>query len=474
MNKKFVIFISNFMHALSANVVRLLISISLTLLLPKLLGVEEYSYWQLYLFYVTYTAYSSMGWCEGTYLKYGGKEYSELNPSVMASQFWTLAIYEVVFCIVCGGIFMTAVSDNTKQLILIFALISSLFDILRYQCQNILQATNRIREFARVVTSERILFFAITIMVLALGCRDYHLLILGEILARIISMIYGMILCRRIVFARLQPVKMIYEEAKELLNGGFKLLVATLASQLVIGIVRFAIENKWGTIVFGKVSLTLSLSNMIITCISAVSIVLFPTLKKMDNERLKDLYGTMRTVLTVPVLAVLILYVPMKYILTLWLPQYEDSMRYLAVLLPICIYEIRSFALVNTYFKAFRKENQILLCNLLTVGLSIILSGASVYLFENLDVAIFAIVILMIFKSCISEYVLAKYMHISVLKDNIMEILLTVIFVISSWGFGNILSVCIYAIAYMLYLFVKRGDIKREMMAIKGIVRRKE
>ena len=72
------------MHALSANVIRLMISVVMTLVLPRILGVEEYSYWQLYLFYVTYTAYSSIGWCEGTYLKYGGMEYAKLDRSRMA------------------------------------------------------------------------------------------------------------------------------------------------------------------------------------------------------------------------------------------------------------------------------------------------------------------------------------------------------------------------------------------------------
>ena len=147
------------MHAVSANVIRLMISIILTLLLPKLLGVEEYSFWQLYLFYVTYTAYSSLGFCEGTYLKYGGKKYKELDGKVMASQFWTLAIYEVLFSIVCGLIFQQVVPDKEKSFILCLALISSVFDILRYLLQCVLQATNRIKEFARVMTSERVLFF---------------------------------------------------------------------------------------------------------------------------------------------------------------------------------------------------------------------------------------------------------------------------------------------------------------------------
>ena len=93
-----------------------------------------------------------------------------------------------------------------------------------------------------------------------------------------------------VVFVKLASPKEIAEEAKELVGCGFKLLFASLASQLIIGIVRFAVEQEWGTVVFGKISLTLSMSNMLITCISAVSVVLFPVLKKMDYKRLSEVY----------------------------------------------------------------------------------------------------------------------------------------------------------------------------------------
>ena len=50
MNEKVKQFLKNIIGAVGANVVRLLISVLLTLLLPKLMGQEEYSYWQLYLY----------------------------------------------------------------------------------------------------------------------------------------------------------------------------------------------------------------------------------------------------------------------------------------------------------------------------------------------------------------------------------------------------------------------------------------
>lgn len=470
MNARFGEFVKGFLHAFSANVVRLCISIILTLFLPKILGVEEYSYWQLYLFYVTYTAYSSLGFCEGTYLKYGGRSYQELDRERMASQFWTLAIYEICFSLVCGLVFTCFVGDISKRYILCLALVSSFFDILRYLLQCVLQATNRIQDFAKVMTAERILFFLFLCTLAALGFRSYRACIFAEILARIVSMGYAMGVCRDTVFVRFTFGKESRSESRELVDIGFKLLLANLASQLVIGIVRFFIEQHWGTIVFGKVSLTLSLSNMVITCIGAVSIVLFPALKNMDQEKLERLYGTMRMALTVPVLSVLLLYVPVKLVLGLWLPQYRDSFRYLAVLMPVCVYETRFYALINTYFKAYRKENQILLVNVITVLLSLVVSFCTVFLWDSLDLSVMVIVAVVVFKSVLSEWILKKQVAMDVLVDNLLEIALTLVFIISNLRLGDLWAFGVYLVSYAGYLALRKNVIAEQFSTIKRMV----
>ncbi len=100
---------------------------------------------------------------------------------------------------------------------------------------------------------------------------------------------------------------------------------------------------------------------MVITCIGAVSVVLFPMLKKMKGRDLRgivfdhangsdgsgfsgaDLLHT--DALDIRALAAV----------------YHDSLHYLAVLFPICVYETRSVALIDTYLKAYRKEKLIFL-----------------------------------------------------------------------------------------------------------------
>jgi len=161
MNVKAKQFMKNIIGAVGANVVRLMISVVLTLLLPKLMGQEEYSYWQLYLFYTTYLAYSSLGWCEGFTLKYGGAHYDALNKPLIVGQIWMLFGYELLFF---GGLWLVisvAGIDQVKYVLLLLACASAVFDIVRYMVQSVLHTVNRIQEYVRVVLLERLLFAAI-------------------------------------------------------------------------------------------------------------------------------------------------------------------------------------------------------------------------------------------------------------------------------------------------------------------------
>ena len=63
--------LSNASYAVASNLIQLIISTLVILVLPRLIGVEEYGFWQLYLFYVSYVGFAHLGWIDGIYLKYG-------------------------------------------------------------------------------------------------------------------------------------------------------------------------------------------------------------------------------------------------------------------------------------------------------------------------------------------------------------------------------------------------------------------
>lgn len=467
MNVKVRQFLKNILGAVGANVVRLLISVIMTLLLPKLMGQEQYSYWQLYLFYGTYLAYSSLGWCEGVTLKYGGAHYEELDKPLLIGQVWMLFGYELLFF---GGLWLvTSVLkiQQIKHVLLLLACASAVFDIVRYMVQSILHTVNRIPEYVRIVLLERLFYVGAAAIALLLGFDSALALILCEIIARFFSMLYSFWVIRDMVFTRPAPGKALVSEARSEISIGCKLLWALLASQLVIGIIRFAIEQKWGVLQFGQISLTISLSNMIVSCVSAIGVVIFPMIKRMREDQMERIYTPTRTLLSVGIWGVLLFFGPFKWILSRWLPQYAGALEYLALLFPLCLYESRTAMLTTTYLKAYREEKNILKANAASVALSVLAAAVTVFLAENLTLAVLSISLLCMAKAYMTEFYVCRHLRFPLWRELLIESALMALFMASGWYGSFLTAMGLYALGYVLYLLLERRLIAEGVQILK-------
>ena len=196
-------------------------------------------------------------------------------------------------------------------------------------------------------------------------------------------------------------------EAWDNIEIGIKLMIANIASNLLLGIVRWAIQDHWTVETFGKVSLSITASNLLLTFIGAVSIVIYPMLKNISHEQYAEIYSKMRNMLMIPVLGLLIVYYPAKEILSWWLPQYAESLRYMALLFPMCVFESKMAMLVTTYLKVLRQERNIMLINWSAVIITGISTLLIVYKFDNLTLAIASLPILLGVRCCIGELLLS-------------------------------------------------------------------
>lgn len=463
-------FIRNVGYAAGASLSRIITTFFLTLLLPKFLTVENYGYWQLYAFYNSYLGYLSLGRSEGMLLKYGGERYEDLDGRMFSSQFWILALQEILFIGAAFFLGNAFISDPMKLLVLKLSLTYIFVQILKHQLLMILQATSRISEYARCYAGERILFFVIALLCLALGYRDFRYIACGEIISVTVVLGFSAFLCREVTFRKPLSVRDSLPVTGELTRIGISLMVAELASQLVIGIVRFSIEEHWGIAVFGKISLSLSMANMLITCISAVAVVLFPMLRRTDQNKLFDIYVPSRTCLTVVMYGLLLFYIPGKKILMLWLPQYGDSLRYLAILFPLCVYETRTSVLALTYLKTLRAERDIMKANVIAVLGSLLITFCTVGILGNLDLAVFSILVLYALKAVITEAFLSRHMPLHLGWDHLTEGVLAVLFIFCNWSLSDGAAFLGYLAAYLVFLTVRKKEVEQSIRVIKGYV----
>lgn len=458
-------------YTISSNLISLIVSTLVVLIIPKLIGVEEYGYWQLYIFYSSYVGFLHFGWNDGIYLRFGGEEYKNLDKRLFYSQFIELLISQILIGILIWGASIIFIVDINRGFILKMVAIAMILVNTRLMFFYVLQATNRIKEYARLTMLDRIVYILLILTFLLFGIRDFKLMIFADLVGKFISLFFAMFTCKDIVFNKINTFYFTISETIMNISVGIKLMFSNIASMLIIGIVRFGIERTWDVATFGKISLTLSISNMMMIFINAVGIIMFPILRRTNQEKLSNIYSTMRDFLMFMLLGFLIIYYPLKTLMAAWLPQYAESLLYMSLVFPMFIYEGKMALLINTYLKTLRREKVMLKINLISMLMSLVMTYITTQLFVNLDIAILNIVILLAIRSALAESYLAKELNIKVKKDIILEVLLTIVFILTGWILNSWMTMLIYGIAYFIYLIIKRKDITGTIKNIKVLVK---
>ncbi len=467
LNSKILAFIKNFSYTFTSNIISLVISTLIVVVIPKLIGIEMYGYWQLYIFYSSYVGFMHFGWNDGVYLRYGGKEYEKLDKDKFFSQFYMLLISQLIIGVL---VYLASSMFNLgydKRFIIQMTAICLVLNNVRGMLTFLLQATNRFKEYAKITILDRLLYVIFIVVFLLAHIRDYRFMIVADLLGKGFSLAYAMMLNKSIVIQSIKKFKLNFMETWLNISAGIMLMFSSIASMLIIGIVRFGIERGWDVGVFGKVSLTLSISNLFMTFINAIGLILFPLLRRTDKKRYPELYTTMRTMLMPALLGILLLYHPIRLVLSTWLPQYTDSLLYMAILFPISIYEGKMSLLIITYLNTMRKEREMLAINLITLVISVTTTLITTVWLGNLEAAILTIPILLAVRSIIAEIYLTKLLGISVMKDILFELGMSAIFIGSGWFFHNYMTFVIYGGAYVLYLLMKRKQIVHQFKFLK-------
>lgn len=472
LNKQFTKILKNFSYTLISNLSTFLISLIVALIVPKVISVEEYGLFQVFLFYTTFTGALHLGWNDGIYLRFGGEKYENLDKSMFFSQFWMQVVMQTVMASI-AFLIVGRVADSTER-IFIFRMLAvyMLLINIRGFFLLLLQATNRIKDYSSITILFRIPYFFIVMGLLFFEKTSYQSLIIADIAGLAISTAIAIYKCRDIVFRKFQEFRPSFSEIFENIRVGSKLLFANFAGLLILGSIRFGIDRNWDDTTFGKTSLAITASNMMMLFISAVAIVVFPLLKRTAVSRYPTIYTTIRNTLMIGGFGLLLLYYPAKYILVLWLPQYTESLRYMAILFPIFLFDGKTSMITNTYFKALRHETKMFHINIISCIVSVISTVFITYVFHNIHLAILLITLMIVFRATLAEIIITRIINVPVYKEMTMEILLCALFIIAGWFFDNWYAPLIYGLGYLLYLFVRRKDFLNTFKRMRGFMKR--
>lgn len=435
-----------------ANATAMVVSALITILLPKYISTAGYGYWQMYLLFVTYIGCIHLGLPDGIYLRYSGKTYSEVVSNEVKILFWISSLWE---WIVGVAIFFWISRTTISQMAVAFTLCTVIYVPSLY-LKYIMLSSNMMKQYSLYMLSEK-LFAIVAIFVGLFVYRPilYHFISV-DICGKLIAFIYALIVCRTCFHIHNQKVETLVIEFRLNVKAGICLMISTVSSNLIVGTIRLFINQRWSIEDFGRVSLSLQISNFVLTFVRAVSLPLFPVIKMRGRNGAVAIYERIRLILVSIILFVFIFYYPLAAFLNQWLPDYTTSVYYLGILFPICLFEAKQALLCETYLKSFRKERFLLLINVGTMLISILLGGFIVFILNNQVLAIIFILIILCFRSTVSELFLNKVMNRKAFRHIVLEIIMVTAFVTSNILLGLKYAALFYLLCFAIFVVLNR------------------
>lgn len=446
--------LGNFSVAVLAQGLAMFVSILVTLLLPKIMGVTAFSYWQLFIFYATYVGFFHFGLNDGVYLIYGGKIRHDIDKSSILSQFIIAGIVQSVSALlIVIAIFLGPLSEGRAFVIAataIFMVANNLALYIGY----VFQTMNETKLFSCAAILDRIVFLIPMLIMMIMHIRNFEPYVIAHCFGAICRLLFCFYFFRDFLASRPKCIHEAMRESIQSIRVGIKLMIANIASMLILGVGRVFIDARWGIEAFGKFSLALSMVTFFLNFISQASMVLFPALRQTDQQHVAKFYENAQNILGLFFPAIYLLYFPLVWILGWWLPQYKTSLDVLAYLLPICVFDSKMNITCTTLMKVRREEGRLLSINIFSVATSAVIAILGAYAFSSMYVVIAGMVIAIIGRSLYSEWYMSRQVNAKQNGLGIVGVLLSVIFICLVISQTPLVAFSGYAICYMFLLFI--------------------
>ena len=276
--KKGIKIVKNVSLSLLAQGMSLTVGFILNLIVPKYIDEYQYAYWHTFLLYVGYVGVLHFGLLDGLVLRYSQYDYEELDKDRIRSEFLALLI---IITISWLPLFILGVSSTglTKTVLILVSFGILTKNIFTYNSY-LFQITNRIHEYAFLIIMQRLVLAFLVLLFIFFNQQNFIWYCIADLAGDVAGIFISYFYNKELYFGKILSIKEILQETWLNISSGILLMFANWSAMLSVSGAKMIIEWKWGALVFGKSSFAFSVSNLFMSFILAISIVLFPSLKR--------------------------------------------------------------------------------------------------------------------------------------------------------------------------------------------------
>lgn len=453
--------VKNMLYSIMAQGLFFILSIVTGFLLPKAMGVIQYGYWQVYIFYNGYIMLFAFGFNDGLYLRYGNLNYEQLPFEKLRSAMRIFILVCVILaCILFGLSFLEF--DSNKVFAFCAVSVNLLILGINGTLLTILQFTNRIKLNSILIIANKFLFVIFVIPLLLVDWVNFKIIIMADIVTKLILLGVIIYKLKELFLGDTENNVLGAEEYWKDVVIGSKLMMANIVSLLLIGIGRFMVERFMPLESYSLYSFATTVITFALLFITASSVAMYPFLKRVPVDKLPTFYGDINTLLCVGSFFLLAGYYPLYYLIQYYFTDFVGIFEYFYLLFIIIVSQGKMQFLINTYYKVLREEKAMLTANITGAIVALILIIPSFYYTHSIFAIVSGTTIALIWRCYASEIFLKKIMGIKDYRNIAIELGIMVFFALCvmvvqiPWGFfGYLFIVCLYGIGnrYVLWKY---------------------
>ncbi len=449
--------IKNIFRVLVSNFLVILVGFINSIVFPKLLSINDYAVYQTFMLYLSYTLVLSLGLSSGLFIKYGGRNYHEIDQKAYKSEIILLFVILLLFTII--GV-VSAIFFHNKIVLYISLCIVSLNFVVTYKF--LYQAWNKFKIYSVIngiipisISGLALLFWLVTGNLKADFVIAPYLIVNGLVCLYLLGGFYQETL-------KVKVNKIFSSENFALIRIGFFVMLGNFINILIHSLDRFFVKALFSSYEFAIYSFAMSLQTIMTIFITAIAQPLYPQLVagKIDEKKGSQIKEILILFGSLSGCAYFVCALIIKWLL----PKYLASINIIAIFFVV----FPAMAIINclyiNLYKATRQIKRYIVTLVIIIGTSFLLNGAAVLIYKNY--------LSLVVSTTVTYYIWLWYSarHFTYLKLKIKEVVYLLGFftlfylataIIGKHG-GDLVGLAFYLVGIILLIALVYGKTVKE------------
>ena len=258
------------------------------LLAPRLLGVTDYGYYKMFTLYLVYAMLFHFGFPDGVLLLHAGQKYEDLDKTKLRRTSRFFILFQILVFLTIAGMAFCFLGGMERYIFCMIGIDAFFINVSTYY-KFISQAVMRFRELTVRNVMQAVMQVTSLLVIMILSnwkaeLANGYVYIFSVILVDAALMVYYVVTYRDITFGKAVSLRSQKADIRRYFSAGILLTAAFQVSHFVFVLDSQMVEILFNIEIYSLYAFSYSITGMISLVINAISTVMLPSLKRLEER----------------------------------------------------------------------------------------------------------------------------------------------------------------------------------------------